>query len=98
MREQINAFYSRCDHQHPFCKSGIWGVPTVSQPETKNSIYNFQKKYTTDFLHRHPVNWGETSEAVIDGKVACKEPMTICWSAFSDEIGNFHLDTLMVYF
>ena len=44
--EQINAFYSRCDHQHPSCKSGIWSVPTVSQSETKNSIYNAQEKYT----------------------------------------------------
>jgi hypothetical protein len=29
---------------------------------------------------------------------AYKEPVIICWSAFQDEIGNFHLDTLMVYF
>jgi hypothetical protein len=38
------------------------------------------------------------SEAVIDRKGAGKERMIICWSAFSDEIGNFHLETLMLYF
>src|SRR2546423_741751 len=44
--EQINAFNSRCDHQHPFCKSGIWSVPTFSQSETKDAIYIAQEKYT----------------------------------------------------
>ena len=46
MREQINVFNSRCDHQHPFCKSGIWSVPTFSQSETKDAIYIAQEKYT----------------------------------------------------
>ncbi len=38
------------------------------------------------------------SEAVIGRKGACKVPLIICWSPFSDEIDNFPLDTLMVYF
>jgi len=41
---------------------------------------------------------GEMSEAVIDRKGADKEPLIICWSAFSDEMGNFLPDPLMVYF
>src|SRR5205085_628242 len=28
--EQINAFDSRCDHQHPSCKSSLWSVSTGS--------------------------------------------------------------------
>src|SRR5207237_5116843 len=44
--EQINAFDSRCDHQHPFCKSGIGSVLTFSQSETKDAIYIAQEKYT----------------------------------------------------
>jgi len=41
---------------------------------------------------------GEMSEAVIDRTGAWKEPLIICWSAFSDEMGNFLPDPLMVYF
>jgi hypothetical protein len=33
--EQIDAFYSRCDHQYPSYKSGLWSVPTVNQSRDK---------------------------------------------------------------
>ena len=41
MREQINVFYCRCDHQYPSCKSGLWSVPTVNQSCDKERNLHF---------------------------------------------------------
>lgn len=47
--KQIHAFYSRCDHATISilpARAVVFRVPTVSHSETKNSIYNTQRKYT----------------------------------------------------
>jgi hypothetical protein len=41
MREQINVFYCRCDHQYPSCKSGLWSIPTVNQSCDKERNLHF---------------------------------------------------------
>src|SRR2546430_3834624 len=44
--EQINAFDSRCGHEHPrLPRTSVFCMPTVCQSLDKNAIYTFGKPY-----------------------------------------------------
>src|SRR5438034_10694260 len=46
--EQIDAFDSRCDHQHPSCKSSLWSVPTGSTVSRRRTQFTALKRSIPD--------------------------------------------------
>jgi hypothetical protein len=47
LKSEINAFNSRCDHEHPrLPRASVFRIPTVRQSLDRNTIYTFGKKYT----------------------------------------------------